>query len=84
MAKHEFTQKYETTDLEKLSMPELFGIANEGAVAYNALDDDTLGAGFVEVKCPNCGGTSRIRAETYGKCSYCGESLFGTVQNADK
>lgn len=41
MAKHEFTQKYETTDLEKLSMPELFGIANEGAVAYNALDDDT-------------------------------------------
>lgn len=50
----------------------------------NALDDDTLGAGFVEVKCPNCGGTSRIRAGTYGKCSYCGESLFGAVQNAGK
>ncbi len=46
----------------------------------NALDGDNLGTGFVEVKCPNCGGTSHIRVGTNGTCSYCGESLFGKAQ----
>lgn len=29
------------------------------------------GTGFAEVLCPNCGGTTRIRAGSRGQCSYC-------------
>lgn len=37
------------------------------------LSDEAVG--FVNVKCASCGGTSRIRAGTVGKCEYCGSPL---------
>ena len=44
-------------------------------ILNDAKDKDVKKFGFVEVTCKNCGGTSRIRAGTVGKCSYCGSPL---------
>lgn len=33
------------------------------------------GIGFAEVSCPHCGGTTRIRAGSRGKCAYCGSDI---------
>ena len=33
------------------------------------------GSGFVNVVCDICGGTTRIRAGSSGKCEYCGKAL---------
>ncbi|MBQ3650542.1 MAG: hypothetical protein IJJ66_03735 [Treponema sp.] len=46
----------------------------------NALGNEVLGTGFVEVTCKNCGATNRIRADSHGKCSYCGNPLYGKIQ----
>lgn len=45
----------------------------------NAIIDDKAGKGFVEVKCKNCGGTSRIRADS-SPCSFCGAPLLGKIE----
>lgn len=45
----------------------------------NSISQDIKGTGFVEVKCPSCGGTSRIRADSHTKCTYCGSPLYGKV-----
>lgn len=45
----------------------------------NAIIDDKAGTGFVEVKCKNCGGTSRIRADS-SPCSFCGAPLLGKIE----
>ena len=34
-------------------------------------------ARFVTVVCPNCGGTSRLRAKSSGVCEYCGSAIKG-------
>lgn len=34
-------------------------------------------SGFVNVVCDVCGGTTRIRAKSSGKCEYCGSALEG-------
>ena len=47
----------------------------------NALVNDTAGTGFVEVKCKNCGGTNRIRADSSSVCSYCGGPLLGKIES---
>ena len=36
---------------------------------------DIDGSGFVNVVCDICGGTTRIRAGSSGKCEYCGKAL---------
>ena len=46
----------------------------------NAIGNEVLGTGFVEVTCKNCGATNRIRADSHGKCSYCGNPLYGKIQ----
>ena len=33
--------------------------------------------GYIQVKCPNCGGVSRIRAGVAGRCEYCDHPLGG-------
>ena len=45
----------------------------------NSIGQDVDGTGFVEVRCQNCGGTSRIRADSHTKCTYCGSPLYGKV-----
>lgn len=35
------------------------------------------GAGFVNVVCDICGGTTRLRAGSSGRCEYCGSALQG-------
>lgn len=37
------------------------------------------GRGFLEVVCPSCGGISRLRAGTYGTCSFCGSPMQGKL-----
>ena len=44
-------------------------------ILNDAKDNNVKKFGFVEVACKNCGGTSRIRAGTVGKCSYCGSPI---------
>ena len=44
-------------------------------ILNDAKDKEVKKFGFVEIECKNCGGTSRIRAGTVGKCSYCGSPL---------
>lgn len=46
----------------------------------NAIIDDKAGKGFVEVKCKNCGGTSRIRADSSSPCSFCGAPLLSKIE----
>lgn len=46
----------------------------------NAIIDDKAGKGFVEVKCKNCGGTSRIRADSSSPCSFCDAPLLGKIE----
>ena len=36
---------------------------------------DIDGSGFVNVVCDICGGTTRLRAGSSGKCEYCGKAL---------
>lgn len=38
-------------------------------------DGDSIGAEFVVVQCEACGGTTRLRAGSTGKCEYCGRNL---------
>ena len=38
---------------------------------------DRSAVGFVHVKCPNCGGTTRIRFGVVGKCEWCGSPIRG-------
>ena len=33
------------------------------------------GEGFLNVECEHCGGTTRLRAGTFGTCEYCGASI---------
>ena len=44
-------------------------------ILNDAKDENVKKFGFVEVACKNCGGTTRIRAGTVGKCSYCGSPV---------
>ncbi len=44
-------------------------------ILNDAKDNKVKKFGFVEIACKNCGGTSRIRAGTVGKCTYCGSPL---------
>ena len=44
-------------------------------ILNDAKDDKVKKFGFIEVACKNCGGTSRIRIGTVGKCSYCGSPI---------
>lgn len=37
----------------------------------------TADAGYINVKCACCGGTTRIRFGTVGKCEYCGSPIRG-------
>ena len=41
------------------------------AVVINDAQVGEAGAGFAEVRCPKCGGTTRIRAGSRGQCSFC-------------
>lgn len=43
-------------------------ILSDGTVAGN-------GSGFVNVVCDICGGTTRLRAGSSGRCEYCGKAL---------
>lgn len=36
--------------------------------------------GFLDVFCPSCGGVNRLRAGSYGKCSFCGAPIQGKLQ----
>ena len=36
---------------------------------------DIDGSGFVNAVCDICGGTTRLRAGSSGKCEYCGKAL---------
>ena len=48
---------------------------NPCVIIRGAARDDERGIGFVEVKCESCGGTTRIRAGSSGKCDYCGSPI---------
>ena len=49
-----------------------------GGVPCVLLDDAEDGqAGYVAVRCPNCGGTTRILAGRKGQCEYCGSAIRG-------
>ena len=50
------------------------GGARPGVLLSDARVSDEA-VGFVNVKCASCGGTSRIRAGTVGKCEYCGSPI---------
>lgn len=41
------------------------------AIIINDAMVGEAGAGFAEVRCPNCGGATRIRAGSRGVCSFC-------------
>ena len=41
------------------------------AIIINDAMVGETGAGFAEVRCPKCGGTTRIRAGSRGQCSFC-------------
>ena len=43
---------------------------NPAIIINDAMVGET-GAGFAEVRCPKCGGATRIRAGSRGQCSYC-------------
>ena len=47
-----------------------------GVVISDAQIDRSV-VGFVNVKCPNCTGTTRIRYGTVGKCDWCGSPIRG-------
>ena len=52
--------------LQKTGQPRV--ILSDGTAAGN-------GSGFVNVICDVCGGTTRLRAESSGRCEYCGSAL---------
>ena len=54
-------------------------VGRPGVELTDAADNDG-GLGFVTVACESCGGTSRIRAGTYGKCEYCGAPIYGETK----
>ncbi|MBO4910092.1 MAG: hypothetical protein J5476_12515 [Lachnospiraceae bacterium] len=47
-----------------------------GVVIYDAPIGEN-GVGFIEVKCPNCGGINRIRSGSHSKCTFCGGPVSG-------
>ncbi len=52
------------------------GGGQPGVILTDAsIGGETRMAGFVNVKCSSCGGTSRIRANTVGVCEYCGSPI---------
>lgn len=73
--------------LEKLFRLGLFrgcNLVRAGDTPGVRLGDASLGGsnggmGFINVQCPSCGGTSRVRAGTVGRCDYCGSPLRGQL-----
>ena len=47
---------------------------NPGVMLSDA-DKGSKGVGFVQMECPHCGGTNRLRAGTGGKCEFCGGAI---------
>ena len=35
------------------------------------------GTGFLQAVCPHCGGVTRLRAGSFGKCEFCGGPIRG-------
>lgn len=52
-------------------------LKKEGQPCVVLSDGKADESGFVTVKCPACGGTTRIRTGSNGKCEYCGGELKG-------
>ena len=47
-----------------------------GVILPDAAKGDQ-GAGFVTVRCDNCGASTRLRAGSIGRCQYCGAPIKG-------
>ena len=47
-----------------------------GVILYDATVGEN-GVGFIEVRCPNCGGINRIRSGSHSKCTFCGGPVTG-------
>jgi ribosomal protein S27AE len=48
---------------------------NPGVIINNAQVGDEKGLGFLQMVCPKCGASTRIRANSRGKCEYCGSII---------
>ncbi|MCR4605724.1 MAG: hypothetical protein K5639_06975 [Eubacterium sp.] len=42
------------------------------------------GTGFAEVRCPKCGGSTRIRAGSRGQCAYCHSPIADVQENVSR
>ncbi|MBR6404538.1 MAG: hypothetical protein IKS48_14255 [Eubacterium sp.] len=51
---------------------------NPSVIMYAAQMNDGKSVGFMQVVCKKCGASTRIRANSRGKCEYCG-SIISTV-----
>ena len=48
---------------------------NPSVIINNAQIGDLKAAGFMQMVCPKCGASTRIRANSRGKCEYCGSVI---------
>ena len=48
---------------------------NPSVIINNAQVGDPKGVGFMQMICPKCGASTRIRANSRGKCEYCGSTI---------
>ena len=48
---------------------------NPSVIINNAQVGDEKGTGFLQVICPKCGASTRIRANSRGNCEYCGSLI---------
>lgn len=53
------------------------------AIIINDAMVGEVGTGFAEVRCPKCGGATRIRAGSRGQCSFCHSPIEDVQQNAN-
>lgn len=54
------------------------------AIIINDAMVGETGTGFAEVRCPRCGGTTRIRAGSRGQCSYCHSPIADVQGNMNQ
>lgn len=58
---------------------------NPSVIINNAQVGDAKGTGFMQMVCPKCGASTRIRANSRGNCEYCGSVIQAPrVQKAQK
>ncbi|SNU09949.1 hypothetical protein SAMN06297422_1403 [Lachnospiraceae bacterium] len=58
---------------------------NPSVIINNAQVGDAKGVGFMQMVCPKCGASTRIRANSRGNCEYCGSIIQAPrTQKKDK